>query len=249
MKFPLFDVMRKVRAHLFGPMPLNDFSDYNEYWDKRAPDHSKPVILHRFVDIANRIEAGTSVLDIGCGDGVFLAYLKNAKPACDVFGLDVSEKAVAALAKRGITGQVIKEGRPLRQLVDRDFENVILMEVIEHVHDAEGLMAQALAFNPKRIFITIPNAGFLVHRARLMFGGRFPVTAIVFHVKEHIRFWTVKDFHQWADYLGCEVVACVGQERTTNWLKLFLLRLSPGLFAGQVIFELRRKPQSLSSVS
>ena len=237
----MFELIRKVRAHLFGPMPLYDFRDYNEYWDKRGSDHSKPQILHRFVDIAARIEPRTSVLDIGCGDGVFLAYLKERKPACEIFGLDLSDRAVAALRNRGIDGRVIEEGRPLRQLVDRDFDNVVLMEVIEHVQDAEGLLTQALAFNPKRIFITIPNAGFLVHRARLMFGGRFPVTAIVFHVKEHIRFWTVKDFHQWADHLGCEVIACVGQERTTNWLKLFLLRLSPGLFAGQVIFELRRK--------
>ena len=241
MKIPLIEVIRKTRTHLFGPMPLNEFRDYDEYWDKRGSDHAKPQILHRFVDITNRIEAGTSVLDIGCGDGVFLAYLMEKKPACEVFGLDLSVKAVAALQARGIAGRVIEEGRALRQLVDRDFQNVVMMEVIEHVHNAEGLLAQALAFNPKRIFITIPNAGFFVHRARLMFGGRFPVTAIVFHVKEHIRFWTVKDFYHWADHHGCEVIACVGQERTTNWLKLFLLRLSPALFAGQVIFELRRK--------
>jgi methionine biosynthesis protein MetW len=241
MKIPLLNSLRKVQQHLSGPMPLQDFSDYDEYWNKRKTDDPDPVVLHRSIYIASRIPAGSSVLDIGCGDGAFLAYLKQVKPTCDLFGVDLSEEAILALEARGVSGAVIRKGETLKQMVGRDFENVVLMEVIEHVHDAEELLAEALALNPSRIFITIPNAGYIIHRARLMFGGRFPVTAIVFHVKEHIRFWTVKDFYQWADYMGCEILSCIGQERTGNKFKLFMMRLSPALFAGQLIFELRRK--------
>ena len=43
------------------------------------------------------------------------------------------------------------------------------------------------------------------------FWGRFPVTMIVLHMKEHIRFWTVSDFMEWVRAFGGEVVDIHGQ--------------------------------------
>ena len=230
-------------------MPLSEFTDYNDYWDQRAAKNAPPkidtiqgAILHRYVSIAKQIPEGSSVLDIGCGDGGFLIYLKSLNKNLKLFGLDVSDAAISNLTKEGIEGKTIKIGVPLREIVDRDFDYVVMMEVIEHVHEAEALVRDTFNFHPKGIFITIPNSGFIVHRIRLMFGGRFPVTFILLHMKEHIRFWTVKDFHQWADYLNLKICNWEGQEKgTKNPLRLFLIRSAPGLFAAQLIFHLKQK--------
>jgi 2-polyprenyl-3-methyl-5-hydroxy-6-metoxy-1,4-benzoquinol methylase len=155
--------------------------------------------------------------------------------------MDSSTNAISLLKQRGINGAVIIAEKTLREIAGGDFDYVVMMEVIEHVQDAERLFLQALQFNPKTIFITIPNTGYIMHRLRLMFGGRFPITFIVYHMKEHIRFWTVKDFIQWIESMNCTVHRYTGQERTANPLRLYLIRHFPSLFAAQMIYEVKPK--------
>ena len=234
----MFSKIKSIFKKINGPMPLVDFQDYNEYWKKRQ--HENAAVLHRYIVIKNKVPDGSSVLDIGCGNGGFLKYLKKERPNCDVVGIDVSSEAVENLKTEGFAAYLAQCETSARELTGRDFDYVVLMEVVEHAHDAEQLVRQALECNPRSIFITIPNVGYFMHRLRLMFGGRFPVTTILFHMKEHIRFWTVKDFKQWMEYLGCRVVSCVGQQQTRNKVILFLMRISPGWFASQVVYEVVR---------
>ena len=156
--------------------------------------------------------------------------------------MDISSAAVANLSQHDIDGAAINLGTPLRNLTERNFDYVVMMEVIEHVHEAESLVLDTMEFSPKGIFITIPNAGYFIHRLRLMFGGRFPVTFVLFHMKEHIRFWTVKDFFQWSEHLNLKVTHYEGQEKgTRNPLRLFMIRNFPSLFAAQLIYFLEPK--------
>jgi 2-polyprenyl-3-methyl-5-hydroxy-6-metoxy-1,4-benzoquinol methylase len=105
------------------------------------------------------------------------------------------------------------------------------MEVIEHVADAESIVRQAQQMHPRRIIITTPNMGFILNRLRLLL-GRTPVTVILYHMREHLRFWTVKDFRQWADVLGMEVVRIAAQN-----YKRWIARTWPSLFCRQIIYE------------
>lgn len=226
---------------IWGPAPLNEFADYDEYWDKRARLGMTDCRYRaRYELITKHIPDGTSVLDIGCGDGAFLSYLKQQRPNTDVFGVDVSCKAVAMLRKRGLNGMVINPNRPLRSQIGRPFDYVVLMEVIEHVYDAESLCRQTLDFHPKRVFVTTPNMGFIINRLRLFIGGRMPVTVILFHMKEHIRFWTVKDFKQWAGVLGFEVksISCRYNRKSAYIFNKTIVRWFPGLFGRQLVYEL-----------
>lgn len=171
----------KMHRLIFGPMPLNEFNDYDEYWRRRRGTITD-AILHRYIWVAKRMEKDSSVLDIGCGDGAFLRYLKENGEGRALFGVDVSREAIEALSVSGIQGALLENGARIKDLVDRSFDYVILMEVIEHVHDAEGLFRQALELGSKSIFVTIPNTGYFIHRLRLGFGGRFPVTTILYHI-------------------------------------------------------------------
>lgn len=228
---------------IWGPAPLNEFADYDEYWDRRSQAEDMDRYLPRNELITKHIPDGASVLDIGCGDGVFLSYLKQQRANADVFGVDVSSKAIAMLRKRGLNGMVINPNRSLRSQIDRPFDYVVLMEVLEHVRDAESLCRQTLDFHPKRVFVTIPNMGFIINRLRLFIGGRMPVTVIVFHMREHIRFWTVKDFKQWAGVLGFEVksISCRYNRKSAYVFNKTIVRWFPGLFGRQLVYELMPK--------
>lgn len=219
----------------FRRMPLEEFADYEEYWRKRQ---DLPILYrHRYV-AADLPDKGR-VLDLGCGDGTFLKYLHERKPGLDLMGIDMSETAVARLKEVGIPGQVgdvVKDGLPCDVAPDY----VVIMEMLEHVPDAEAVMRRVRATGCRRCYVTIPNLGHIEHRLRLGLGGKMPITVIIFHIREHVRFWTVSDFKYWARCQGFKVVKCRGQGGT-----LFLWRFWPSLFAHQMIYVLESDDRSV----
>lgn len=230
--------VRLVLGKLNGPAPLNAYPDYDEYWEKRKAEGRAPRLLYRYQKIAEFLPPSARILDIGCGDGAFGAHLAIARPDCQYLGLDISRVSVEQASGRGVPCQVIEPNRPLREQVAGEFDCVSMMEVLEHVHDAEELFAQALAFEPLRVFVTIPNVGSLLHRVRFAVFGRFPVTTIIYHMKEHIRFWTFKDFRQWVGTFNLRITGFYGQTGVGHGILDALALRFPKLFALQVIYVL-----------
>lgn len=223
--------------------PLNEFKDYDEYWKSRHADGHGARILDRYKIIASLIADRASILDIGCGDCAFQQYLLNNKIFCKTLGIDISPNAVSLAQEKGFSAQLIDPNVRLKNQILDNWDVVTLMEVIEHIPDAEELMRQVLEMRPTQIFVTIPNVGCLKHRLRLMFGGRFPITTIIYHMKEHLRFWTVKDFEQWADTFDLEIYSIHGQFAHGDKIAEWFTRKYPALFAAQIIYELRLKSE------
>lgn len=228
-------MIRKLRQ-IFGeifldPMPLGEFADYDEYWEKRGRQEPK----YRFVWVAARLPGQGTVLDVGCGDGAFLEYIREHKPRLRLIGIDGSAAAIDKLCAKELEGEVVPDLNTPDLTAFHDVDVVVAMELIEHLPEPERLMKEFLKTGATTFYITIPNLGFIVNRLRLALGGRMPVTAIVYHIKEHLRFWTVRDFHHWARHCGFEVVAYAGQNGFAG-----MWRIWPSLFARQMIYVLRR---------
>ena len=222
---------RPIRRVFIDKMPLVEFSDYNDYWEKRPPQR----LLTRYKQIANDLPNSGQVLDIGCGDGTFLKHLRDVKPELGLMGVDVSELAVSGLKQCGIRSAVVDlTDGCIPDDLKADY--VVLMEVLEHLSDPEAVMLAVKPIGARRYYVTIPNLGHIEHRLRLMFAGKMPITAIVYHIREHLRFWTVSDFKYWADQMGYRVVEYHGQNGT-----LFLWRIFPSLFAMQMTYFLELK--------
>lgn len=225
--------LRRIFSEIFiDPMPLTDFSNYDSYWDMRQKQDPK----YRFVWIARHLPAKAKVLDIGCGDGAFLEYAKMEKPELDLVGIDASETAIRMLRAKGLMGEVVNDLNDPDLANFRDVDIIVTMELIEHLSEPELLMKEFLKTEAEVFYITIPNMGFIVNRLRLALGGKMPVTAIVYHIKEHLRFWTVRDFRHWADHCGFTVVEYAGQNGFFG-----LWRVWPSLFARQMMYVLKAK--------
>lgn len=138
-------------------------------------------------------------MDVGCGDGRILAYLKEKVSLGEILGIDFSENALEKAKERGI--EVIKKDLgDLNSLVEiPEFDYVILFEVLEHFPNSEEILKWALKKSKKGVVFSVPNTGFIVHRLRLLF-GRFPLQWKAFP-SEHLRFWTVKDMKWWLENL------------------------------------------------
>lgn len=213
-------------------MPLTEFSDYDDYWEKRVNQEPK----YRFVWVTERLPNKGKLLDIGCGDGAFLEYVRKHRPGLDLLGIDGSGIAIEKLRAKGLSGKTVSDlNTPdLENFRETDF--IVAMEIIEHLAEPERLMAELLKTQASVFYISIPNLGFIVSRLRLALGGKMPVTAIVYHIKEHLRFWTVRDFHHWAQHCGFEVTEYYGQNGFFGLWKIF-----PSLFARQMIYVMKKK--------
>jgi len=235
---PLFGPCRLAWREIFGPAPLSEVADYDQYWLRREKEGRFSPALPRYEVAAQLIPDGASLLDVGCGSGDFLAYLKQSHPNCDVLGVDVSPQAVAIARSHGVPAEVIRTNLPLGRQLNRRYDYIVLMEVLEHLVDAESLVRDLITMQPKRIIVTVPNMGFFMHRLRLLV-GRMPVTSVFFHMREHVRFWTVTDFHQWVDILGLRVIKTLAQNH-----KRWLARIWPSLMARAVMYELETRNSS-----
>lgn len=176
---------------------------YNTYWHSRGLDSK--IKLNSFqkkrADLTlGHLEKNSVILDVGCGNGALLCYINSIKPMKKLFGIDISEKALAFAEENNIEivlGDISKIDT-LNKLPAADY--ILMFEVIEHFLNSEDLIKWAVQHAKKGVFFSVPNTGFFVHRLRLFF-GKFPFQWRV-NPSEHLRFWTVKDMKWWLRELG-----------------------------------------------
>jgi SAM-dependent methyltransferase len=100
---------------------------------------------------------GGALLDVGCGDGQFLARMQAL--GWNVEGVDVDERAVVNARRQALK---IHCGR-LHEIgfTDDVFDAIVLSHVLEHVHDPELLLRECYRIlRPGGQFrVFVPNAG------------------------------------------------------------------------------------------
>jgi methionine biosynthesis protein MetW len=235
----LLTPLRRSLHRLRRPLPLADLdgdSFYDAYWERRLDLEPEVVTTApaRARIVAEFVQPGWSVLDLGCGDGSFLECLRREVPGISVRGVDVSGTALAKAQTRGIEVSRLDLAEPGAELPG-GHDVVTALEVIEHVPDAEAVVRLAAAAARRYLIVSVPNLGFIESRLRLL-TGRGPNTNLVHHVREHLRQWTVRDFYEWADHLGLEIVA----ERPTRPVAAFGLgRRAPSLFSSGMLYVMR----------
>ncbi|MCD4700234.1 MAG: methionine biosynthesis protein MetW, partial [Candidatus Aegiribacteria sp.] len=117
--------------------------------------------------------------------------------------------------------------------LDSVYDHIVLFEVAEHIINAEILMMKLKGKYRKGLYVSTPNLGYIAHRLRLMF-GRFPLTYIS-DPREHVRYWTVKDFLDWSDWLGFKRPQVLG---IRGKIKVFRLPTRwPSLWASEVVYR------------
>lgn len=230
---------RGIFREIFGEMPLPSKTgvfdpSYETYWEERESTGiiSEPA-RRRARGILPFLSPGDSVLDLGCGTGETLEVIRQAT-GIEGTGLDISEKALSRVAEKGfrtISMDLTAEDALLRDV----FDHILLFEVVEHITDAEAVLSKLKGRFRKNLFITTPNLGYIAHRLRMLF-GRFPVTYML-DPREHVRYWTARDFKVWMSHLGYPRVRTFGLRGKPGFLKLY--RAFPSLWASEVLYVVK----------
>ncbi len=160
--------MKRPRFRRYvAPLPMNDFPDYDRYWDRR----DEKVVIPRWQMAAEQIPDGASVLDVGCGPGGFLTYLREVRPNCRARGTDISPGAVALAVEKGhdaFAADLAVDDIP------GTYDVITCFETIEHIADAEVVLEKIRDACKGTVIMSLPNFGFIDHRIRLGIFGRFP---------------------------------------------------------------------------
>lgn len=138
------------------------------YWRHMMKDH-----FDSFVPERGRI------LDVGCGEGFLMRYLRKRKPSRELVGLEVS-KTSAEQARR--LGFIVHEASAESFHPHPDlFDSIILSQVIEHLEDPRSYLRKLLnILKPGGMLaISCPNANSYV---RTLFGSAWVNWHLPFHL-------------------------------------------------------------------
>jgi methionine biosynthesis protein MetW len=126
-----------------------------------------------YAAIAGWVSMGSSALDLGCGDGGLLRYLRESRRVTG-YGVEIDDEGVAACVKNGVNVIQTDIDRGLSDFGSGSFDYVILSLTLQTVKNTERVIAEMLRVGREGI-VTFPNFGYWKNRLQVI-GGHMPVS-------------------------------------------------------------------------
>jgi SAM-dependent methyltransferase len=206
-----------------GGPPSHSLAPVREYYEElwaRLPEVLTPPDLElrrRF--LRTGVRAGDRALDLGCGEGTFIADLQTAG-AASVTGADVAEAALdrARAHHPGIESQRVPFDGPL-PFADGSFDLVWASEVIEHVADTARFLSEVrrVLAPGGRLLITTPGHG----RLRLLVSGVEPYLE---PLGDHLHLYTQRSLRTVLEEFGFDGVEIKAAGGAPGLRRLLLAR-------------------------
>jgi methionine biosynthesis protein MetW len=189
--------------------------------------------------IADMIEPGSRVLDIGCGDGALLGYLAREKKV-DGRGIELSQSGVNSCVGHGLSVIQGDADRDLEAYPTDAFDVVVLSQTLQATRQPRQVV-EALVRIGRRAIVSFPNFGFWRIRLRLLMTGRMPLSHCLAHPwyeTPNIHLCTIHDFVALCDEIGVRVERSVTLDRVGQPYSLDPRGSLANLLAEQGIFVL-----------
>jgi methionine biosynthesis protein MetW len=191
--------------------------------------------------VADMIEPGSRVLDIGCGEGELLAYLAEAK-GVDGRGMELSQSGVNAGVRHGLSVIQGDADHDLQDYPSDAFDYVVLSQTLQATRQPRSVIAHLVRIG-RRAVVSFPNFGHWRIRLNLLVNGRMPVTPVLTHVwyeTPNIHLCTILDFIALCEELGVVIERSVTLDRNGLPYRLNPRGALANLMAEQALFLLRR---------
>lgn len=193
---------------------------------------------HEFV--LDFVNPGSSVLDLGCGDGRLLATLRAERNA-SVQGVEMDLTKIQDCASRDVPVVQANLDEGLGCFATAQFDVVVLSQTLQEVQNPAVVMREMLRVG-RRSLVIFPNFGHFSLRWHLLTRGTMPITPALphsWHDTPNIHHLTLNDFHQFARSLGAQV------ERVVAYRNQRAITFLPNLRADTVLAVL--SPSSSTS--
>ena len=161
------------------------------------PDTIPPPlsIRHDLSLIADLIDSGARVLDVGCGDGALLEHLERTKDV-DGRGIELSMDGVRNCVARGLSVIQGDADTDLKDYPSASFDYVVLSQTLQAMRDPKAVLGNLVRIG-RRAIVSLPNFGHWRVRTALLLHGRMPKTDSLPHAwwaTPNIHVCTIADF-------------------------------------------------------
>lgn len=184
--------------------------------------------------IAEMIAPGSSVLDLGCGEGELLAWLKRHKNV-RAQGVEIDPERIGRAISRGVSAYQSDIEAGLADYPDHTFDFVILSQTLQEMRHPLRVLREMLRVGHHAI-VAFPNFGHWSTRLAHLVSGRAPRTELFpydWFESPNLHFLTIKDFGDLCDRQGWIV------ERKNFVRKDRKITRLPNLLAEVAVFSLR----------
>jgi methionine biosynthesis protein MetW len=159
-----------------------------------------------FAAIAGWVGMGSSVLDLGCGDGSLLRYLRESRRVTG-YGVEIDDDRVLACVKSGVNVIQGDLERGLSEFESRSFDYVVLSQTLQAVRNSERIVRDMLRVGREGI-VTFPNFGYWRNRLQVL-GGHMPVSDNLpyqWHDTPNVHLCTISDFENFCAGHGVRIM-------------------------------------------
>ena len=172
--------------------------------------------------IVEMIEPGSSVLDLGCGNGDLLAILKNERNITRSQGIEIDERAIYECVAKGVSVFHGDIDSGLSEYSDKSFDYVILNQTFQQVKKPDIVLKEALRVGGK-VIVGFPNFAYLTARFHLAIRGRAPITKSLpyeWYNTPNIHFLSIGDFWDYCKKreIKIEKACYLGKSKTVRFL-------------------------------
>ncbi|WP_246546337.1 methionine biosynthesis protein MetW [Ancylobacter defluvii] len=191
--------------------------------------------------IADLVEPGSRVLDVGSGDGELLELLATTR-GCDARGIEISRAGVNAGVARGLAIIQGDADIDLADYPDDSFDYVILSQTLQATRRPKWVLEQMLRVG-RRVVVSIPNFGFWRMRLDLLLNGRMPSTENLpysWYDTPNIHFCTIRDFVALVEEVGARIESATALNGYGQKVRLNLPWAVWNLLGEQAVFLLSR---------
>jgi len=191
--------------------------------------------------IAEWIKPESSILDLGCGDGTLLKYLRDHH-AVQGYGLEISAKDLETCIadKLNVIQSDLNNGLH-DYFTDDSFDYVVMSQTLQATAQPDLLIDEMLRVGNEGI-VTFPNMAHWKARLQLALGGYMPVTKSLpnlWYNTPNVHLCTVRDFEILCRKRGIRIL-----ERTvvdhTHSKSTLAMKLFPNLFGEIALYRFCR---------
>jgi len=205
------------------------YYEHDAFWN---PDTGplNQIDQQRIKDIYKLVPSGVrSILDVGCGNGIFCNFVKQQNPALKIVGLDRSAGALRYVLTEKVRSEITDIPFP-----DKSFDCVTSLEVIEHLPLPiyRAALQEIARISRRYIIISVPNNQQLGHGQT-----ECPECKSKFDPDLHVRSYNVPNMQSLFSDFGyrCQRVEAIGRlsffRGVTAYSNYILSRLPPAMLS------------------
>jgi methionine biosynthesis protein MetW len=149
-----------------------------------------------FAIISGWVKFGSKVLDLGCGDGALLQFLRSGLEVKG-YGVEKDDTNWLTCMNNGVNVIQMDLEDGLSGFEDQSFDTVILSQTLQAMHNTEGIVLEMLRVG-REVIVTFPNFGYWRNRVQIL-SGNMPVSKILpyqWFDTPNVHLCTINDFDE-----------------------------------------------------